>query len=101
MSAVDQNQYAPQGQPSKSEAESKSTTSLVLGILAVVLGPIGVILGPIAIVQGKASEKLGGRATAGIVLGWIGTILAVFSIIFIIFTMITTAAALSSIDYSY
>jgi len=44
----------------------------VLGILGVVVLPL---LGPFAIWQANEAEKLGVPATAGRVLGWVGTVL--------------------------
>ena len=77
--------YAPALAPPN---DSQATLSLVLGIISVLCCPI---LGPVALFIGNASRQRiqasggtlggGGLATAGLVLGIIGTIFLVFAII--------------------
>lgn len=62
------------------EASKAKTTSLVLGIIGLFL--LGIILGPIAIMQANKAERLGERATAGKVLGYICTIFGIIGLIF-------------------
>jgi len=71
--------------------DSQATLSLVLGIISVFCCPI---LGPVALFIGNASRQRvqasggtlggGGLATAGLILGIIGTIFLVFGVISII-----------------
>jgi hypothetical protein len=71
--------------------DGQATLSLVLGIISVFCCPI---LGPVALFIGNASRQRvqssggtlggGGLATAGLVLGIIGTIFLVFGVISII-----------------
>lgn len=62
------------------EAGKARTASLVLGIVGLFL--LGIILGPLAIMQANKAERLGERATAGKVLGYICTIFGVIGLIF-------------------
>lgn len=64
------------------EASKAKTTSLVLGILG--LFALGIILGPIAIMQANKAERLGERATAGKVLGYICTIFGIIGLILVV-----------------
>jgi hypothetical protein len=71
--------------------DSQSTLALVLGIISVFCCPI---LGPVALFIGNSSRQRvqasggtlggGGLATAGMILGIIGTIFLVFGVISII-----------------
>jgi len=71
--------------------DSQATLSLVLGIISVLCCPI---LGPVALFIGNSSRQRvqasggtlggGGLATAGLILGIIGTIFLVFGVISII-----------------
>jgi len=71
--------------------DSQATLSLVLGIISVFCCPI---LGPVALFIGNASRQRvqasggtlggGGLATAGLILGIIGTIFLVFGVISIV-----------------
>jgi uncharacterized Tic20 family protein len=71
------------GQPH--EGEKAARTSLILGIIGLFV--FGIILGPLAIVKAKKAERLGVKATAGMVLGWIAAILSVIGIIYYVSTM--------------
>ncbi|MCD1145342.1 DUF4190 domain-containing protein [Kocuria sp. LUK] len=64
----------PWPSPQALEGRSRAETALVLGILSVVVLPL---LGPFAVWQAGEAEKLGVPATAGRVLGWVGTALLV------------------------
>jgi uncharacterized membrane protein YidH (DUF202 family) len=66
------------GQPN--EGEKAARTSLILGIIGLFV--LGIVLGPLAIMQAKKAERLGSKATAGMVLGWIAAVLSVIAIIF-------------------
>jgi hypothetical protein len=80
--------YAPVMAPPN---DSQATLALVLGIISVFCCPI---LGPVALFIGNASRQRvqasggtlggGGLATAGLILGIIGTIFLVFGVISII-----------------
>jgi len=80
--------YAPVMAPPN---DSQATLSLVLGIISVFCCPI---LGPVALFIGNASRQRvaasggtmggGGLATAGLVLGIIGTVFLVFGVITIV-----------------
>jgi hypothetical protein len=71
--------------------DSQATLALVLGIISVLCCPI---LGPVALFIGNASRQRvqasggtvggGGLATAGLILGIIGTVFLVFGVISII-----------------
>ncbi|TMC08910.1 MAG: DUF4190 domain-containing protein [Chloroflexi bacterium] len=71
--------------------DSQATLSLVLGIISVFCCPI---LGPVALFIGNASRQRvqasggtlggGGLATAGLILGIIGTIFLVFGVISVV-----------------
>jgi hypothetical protein len=71
--------------------DSQATLALVLGIISVFCCPI---LGPVALFIGNASRQRvqasggtlggGGLATAGLILGIIGTIFLVFGVISIV-----------------
>lgn len=75
------------GEPTNS---SKSTVSMILGILAILFTcccpPIGLILGVVAIVLGviapKVMNKMDGKSVAGIICGAIGILLTIVIIIF-------------------
>ncbi|MBJ2120151.1 DUF4190 domain-containing protein [Arthrobacter sp. MSA 4-2] len=62
------------------EGEKAARTSLILGIIGLFV--LGIVLGPLAIMQAKKAERLGSKATAGMVLGWIAAVLSVIWIIF-------------------
>lgn len=72
---------SPQDAQQQVQAAKSADTSLVLGILGVVMLPI---LAPFAVWQAYKSEKLGGRATAGKVLGWVGVALLVLGVLWLI-----------------
>jgi hypothetical protein len=86
-----QQQPQQQWQPAPSTPGS-ATAALILGICAIFV--CNIICAPLALVYGYKARneidasggRLGGRgmATAGIVLGWIGIVLAVLTIIYII-----------------
>lgn len=61
------------------DAGKARTTSLVLGIIGLFF--LGIVLGPLAIMQANKAERLGERATAGKVLGWIATIFGILGAI--------------------
>ena len=62
----------------------KAVWSLVSGIGAILCGCLGIIFGPLAIVLSNQSKKDpgggGGLATAGLVLGIIGSVLGLISL---------------------
>lgn len=73
-----QSSYAPvpghQGGPHAAGAQGQKhrTTSVVLGVVGLFL--LGIVLGPLAIWQAGKAERLGVKATAGKVLGWIALV---------------------------
>ncbi|MCU1574922.1 MAG: hypothetical protein JWO93_3004 [Micrococcaceae bacterium] len=69
------------------EASKAKTISLVLGIIGLFL--LGIVLGPIAIMQANKAERLGERATAGKVLGWICTIFGIIGVIFTVIRLVS------------
>ncbi len=72
---------SPQDAQQQVQAAKSAETSLVLGIIGVVMLPI---LSPFAVWQAYKSEKLGGRATAGKVLGWVGVALLILGALWLI-----------------
>ena len=72
----------PEDAQRQQQASSSSETSLVLGILGVTVLPI---LAPFALWQATKAEKLGGRATAGKVLGWVGVVLLILMVLWFVF----------------
>lgn len=97
---VETNQYHPYAQPAGrweyvpgspqdaqryADATRSTDTSLVLGILSVTVLPL---LAPFALWQANKAEKLGGRATAGKVLGWVGLVMLVLVILWFVFILV-------------
>ena len=81
------------GKRQKSPGESAAVTSLVLGILGLMILPI---FGPFALYQSGKAKKLGytgGMATAGQVLGWVGT---AYCLLFVFVLLISMIAAITS-----
>ena len=78
------------------DADKAVTLSLVFGILGVVLMPI--IFGPLALWQSGKAERLGKPATAGKVLGWIGTILGILGVIALILFVVLGVASMESMS---
>ncbi|MDO5368275.1 MULTISPECIES: DUF4190 domain-containing protein [Kocuria] len=72
---------SPQDAQQQVQAAKSAETSLVLGIIGVVMLPV---LAPFALWQAYKSEKLGGRATAGKVLGWVGVALLILGVLWLI-----------------
>lgn len=68
------------GQPG--EGEKAGRVSLILGIVGLFV--LGIVLGPLAIMQSRKAERLGHKATAGMVLGWIATIGGVIWLVYLI-----------------
>lgn len=69
--------------PVKQPGDGKATGSLICGIISLFFA--GIILGIVAVVMGVQAKKegfVGGKATAGIVLGVIGIASAVLLLIF-------------------
>lgn len=98
------NQYQPYAQPAGrweyvpgspedaqryAQATSSTDTSLVLGILSVTVLPL---LAPFALWQASKAEKLGGRATAGKVLGWVGVVMLALGILWLVFFLVMWGA---------
>jgi len=67
--------------------DKKSTTSMILGIIAIVcsftwfLAPVGLVLGIIAVVKAKSFRKENGTAKAGYILGIIALIVSAILVI--------------------
>ncbi len=72
---------------------SHAETALILGILGVVLLPV---LAPFAVWQAREAEKLGVPATAGRVLGWVGTVLLGVFLVFLVLWLVAAAFLLGS-----
>ncbi|MFJ6415775.1 hypothetical protein [Paeniglutamicibacter sp. NPDC091659] len=84
-----------QNSPEQLRGAQLAQTSMILGILSLFV--VGIILGPIAISKAKKAEELHTAATVGKVTGWIGTILAILSIIaFVLITVVAGMAASQS-----
>lgn len=84
---------------------SAATASLVCGILSIV-GVLSLILGIVAIVQGKKGKAIdpnNGSASAGYIMGIIGTIMGVIStlvaIVYIFIYVVIIGVAISEGDY--
>ncbi|WP_112234521.1 DUF4190 domain-containing protein [Kocuria sp. BT304] len=103
------NQYQPYAQPAGrweyvpgspedaqryAQATSSTDTSLVLGILSVTVLPL---LAPFALWQASKAEKLGGRATAGKVLGWVGLVVLVLGILWLVFILVMWGALVTQV----
>ena len=79
-----------QQQPSSPPTNGKATVALVMGILGLVVCPL--VCSILALVFGyqarseidRSGEGGRGSAVAGIVLGWIGTVLSVLAIVFFV-----------------
>ena len=72
---------SPQDAQRYAEASKSTDLSLILGILGVTVLPF---LGPFALWQATKAEKLGGRATAGKVLGWVGIVMLVLMVVWLV-----------------
>lgn len=85
----------PQTHP---EGAQLAQTSMILGIISIFV--IGIILGPIAIVKANRAEKeFKTAATVGKVTGWIGTILGVLWLVYIIFMIVVSVALYNSPEF--
>lgn len=62
------------------DGQKKKTLGIVFGIISLFLFPL--IFGPLAIYNGRQANALGANGKPGIVLGIIGLVLFVFSILF-------------------
>ncbi|GAA4776602.1 DUF4190 domain-containing protein [Citricoccus nitrophenolicus] len=83
--------------PQQVDADKASQLSLVFGIIGLFF--FGILFGPLALVQASKAERLGSAATAGRVLGWIGTVFGVLGLIWFVFIMIAFFSALASYPY--
>lgn len=83
--------------PQQVDADKASQLSLVFGIIGLFF--FGILFGPLALVQASKAERLGSAATAGRVLGWIGTVFGVLGLIWFVFIMIAFFSALASYSY--
>lgn len=95
-----QNYAAPQGygsygkSPEQEQGEKFAQTSMILGIISIFFA--GIILGPLAIHKASQAQQLNADATVGKITGWIGTILAALSLLWVLFMIVIIAAAGSS-----
>lgn len=80
--------------PQQVEADKASQMSLIFGILSVVL--LGIVFGPLAIWQASKAERLGAAATAGKVLGWVGTVLGALGLLWLVFVIVMFMSAAAS-----
>lgn len=71
----------PQDAQRYADASRSTDLSLILGILGVTVLPF---LGPFALWQATKAEKLGGRAAAGKVLGWVGIVMLVLMVVWLV-----------------
>lgn len=84
--------YAPYGKsPEQEQGEKLAQTSMILGIISIFFA--GIILGPLAIHKASQAEKLNADATVGKITGWIGTILAALSLLWVIFMVFIVVVA--------
>lgn len=93
---------APYGMPGRliglktPEAENAEKTALTFGLISLIGGVIFFLplyLGIVAIIYGNKAKRLGGDATAGLVLGWISLSLGLLAILVIAFFVIVFWAA--------
>ena len=98
--------YAPQyggyGYPSplQYQGQQMAQTSMILGIIS--LFALGIILGPLAISKAnKAEREFNTPATVGKVTGWIGTILALVTIIGIVLYAILVIGLVASSEAGF
>lgn len=61
------------------EAKKAKRDALLFGIVGLFF--LGIVCGPLAIAQAKKAEKLGERATAGKILGWIDLVFGAIAIV--------------------
>ena len=90
------NSQRVQEQSRKSPGDSPALSSMICGILGV-LNFLPIILSIIAIVQGNKAKKLGnesGMATAGVILGWVGLVIGILTVLLIIFYIFLFASGL-------
>jgi hypothetical protein len=59
-------------QGNAAQGQKHKTTSIVLGVVGLFI--LGIVLGPLALWQAGKAERLGVKATAGKVLGWIAIV---------------------------
>jgi len=72
------------------EGEKAAQLALIFGIVGFFAA--GIVLGPLAIWQSTKAERLGARATAGKILGWIVTVINVLAVLgFIVFFTVIIA----------
>lgn len=95
--------YPPYGyNPQQTEGAQLAQTSMILGIISLFV--VGIILGPLAIIKAKKAEReFNTDATVGKVTGWIGTILGIIGVLYIIFVIVMafSFAGASMMDPSY
>lgn len=65
------------------QGQKHKTTSIVLGVVGLFI--LGIVLGPLALWQAGKAERLGVKATAGKVLGWIAIVGSLIGM-YVIFT---------------
>ena len=83
--------------PAYLEGQKFKETSLIFGVIGLFV--LGFVFGPLAIINAKKAEERGFPATAGKVLGWISTALAIGGVLFVIglyiFAGIMTASGMT------
>ena len=84
----------PQDAQRYAEASRSADLSLILGILGVTVLPV---LGPFALWRATKAEKLGGRATAGKVLGWVGIVMLVLVVAWVVLVFALWGVAFTQI----
>ena len=73
---------SPQDAQRHQQVLKSTDASLILGILSVTVLPL---LGPFAVWQASQAEKLGGRATVGKILGWVGVAVLILAVLWFAF----------------
>ena len=86
--------YSAQGAVQGEDPAKAAQLSLVFGILSLFL--IGIVFGPLAIWQAGKAERAGADATAGKVLGWIGTVVGVLGLALVVVWVIFMLFLLTS-----
>lgn len=92
--------YAAPGYPGYSQPRGTNTMSIVSLVCAFVIAPLGIIFGHIALSQIKRTGEEGrGLAIAGLVVGYVSTLLTILAIAFFILMAIIATGLETNNNY--